>query len=315
LLPDAGSPDGNTQDAGAGDASGFEDSWAFCPSGSLPGGDPSGGQAVTVAEGAQFCLFNGGLPLAQALANAAVVRLTAGLYAFPDQSGRSRARLPFCVRAQGGRIASSAEGGELTTSRRPFLGDEMLEHFLLQPLTLGGMPHTLFTQTSSYLRTGQPAPAIVIGGDTFDPVSQVMQQLCPGESCSTSSEVLAPCPAPGEGQAATVHFDRGEMTVTTVVAGGGGGSVSAAILARAGGNLDGTSFEQADYFRLAHRPDHHNLGGGYLVLFERPIGQACGIEAYVPSRDGSYWVDAPAAWLVGCDLSRLEALANVRPAP
>jgi hypothetical protein len=319
--PDAGSPDGSTHDAGdwsdAGtrDTGGPEDPWAFCPSGPPPASDPSWMHTITVAADAQFCSFNTILPLAQALARAKVVRLVAGTYAFPDQSGRARAHLPFCVRAQGGRSAASADGGELTTSRRPFLGQELLEHFLLQPLTLGGTPHVLFTQTSSYFPTGDPAPTIGIGGSTVDRVSEVFHQLCPGESCRGSSEILAPCPAPGDGVEATVSFDRGEMTVTTVLASGGFGPVSPAMLARASGSLDGVSFEQADYFRLAHRPDHHNWGGGYLVLFETPIGQACGIEAYVPSADGSFWVDEPAAWLVGCDLSRREALANVRPAP
>ena len=48
-------------------------------------------------------------------------------------------------------------------------------------------------------------------------------------------------------------------------------------------------------------------------MFDAPRGQVCGIEAEVPSPDGSFWIDDPAAWTVDCDLALVDELSGVQP--
>lgn len=51
------------------------------------------------------------------------------------------------------------------------------------------------------------------------------------------------------------------------------------------------------------------------MLFDAPLQGACGLAARVPSQDGSFWVGPPAGETIDCDLSPIDALANLRPAP
>jgi hypothetical protein len=91
----------------------------------------------------------------------------------------------------------------------------------------------------------------------------------------------------------------------------GGGGHTAAALWRAEGVLDGTPFSQTDYYKLAHQPDHHNHNGGFLVLFDQPIGEACGLQVHVPSTDGSFFYDQVEGWTIDCDGNQLQALAGL----
>jgi hypothetical protein len=69
----------------------------------------------------------------------------------------------------------------------------------------------------------------------------------------------------------------------------------------AGGTLDGTAFEQRSYWKLVYRPTHHHFTRDYAVLFDSPIGGACGLKAVsVPEAQTTVHT-------INCDLSDIQA--------
>jgi hypothetical protein len=74
-----------------------------------------------------------------------------------------------------------------------------------------------------------------------------------------------------------VTFDSGEVVLDlyisdeTVVTG-------SAQLVSATGTLDGTAFTVTSFFQLVYQPGHHHYERNFGVLFDAPIGEACGLR-------------------------------------
>ena len=79
---------------------------------------------------------------------------------------------------------------------------------------------------------------------------------------------------------------------------------------RAQGTLDGVAFDVTDYWRLPYNPEHHHFSRDFGVLFDAPIGGACGLVA----RKLDKWGEPPAAEVatVDWDLAVVEARELVR---
>ena len=77
-----------------------------------------------------------------------------------------------------------------------------------------------------------------------------------------------------------------------------------AAFVRASGSLDGQSFEQADYWKLIYNPSHHHFSRDFAVLFDAPIGSACGLKA----TEVDPWGDAPPAQVhtIDCELGEID---------
>jgi len=75
------------------------------------------------------------------------------------------------------------------------------------------------------------------------------------------------------------------------------------------GELDGTPFMQHDFYRLIYSAGHHHFVRDFAVLFDEPIGEACGIKVegfepfheFTPTRFST----------IRCDLSDIEERAIV----
>ena len=78
------------------------------------------------------------------------------------------------------------------------------------------------------------------------------------------------------------------------------GGTEPGALVHAEGELDGVPFSQRDYWKLLYSPLHHHIGFDFAVLFETPIGLACGIK--VEAKYGE-----PVLHTVACDLANIEA--------
>jgi hypothetical protein len=77
----------------------------------------------------------------------------------------------------------------------------------------------------------------------------------------------------------TVTFEGGSVELlSTIEKGGVSAGTEAGDFHRASGTYRGTSFDQRDYFKLIYSPEHHHLVRNYAVLFDAPIGGACGLE-------------------------------------
>jgi hypothetical protein len=103
-----------------------------------------------------------------------------------------------------------------------------------------------------------------------------------------------------------VDFEGGDLTLELRM----GESVAAtepAAFVRASGTLDGQGFEQDDYWKLIYNPSHHHFSRNFAVLFDAPIGSACGLK--VVGVDP--WGDPPPAQVhtIDCELGAIEERA------
>jgi hypothetical protein len=71
------------------------------------------------------------------------------------------------------------------------------------------------------------------------------------------------------------------------------------------GELDGTAFDQLDYWKLVYSAPHHHFSNrAFVVLFDQPISGACGLRVEsLDAFDGTL----PEVSLAGCDLQPLSA--------
>ncbi len=286
--------------------------WSWCPPGDAAIFDPTWPYAATVSD-ALYCAYAGHGDLLDTFRNAAQLRLLPGDYRLPLEEGSFPMLIPACALRRDGLPSQLAGAGSLDVSAFVFSSATYWALTLNQALEISGLPFVLSLSVSIYDQSasGTPLPELTIPPQTVFGEAEVFMALCPGEDCSGAGGVLYPCAAPGSGQEVTIAFDRGSLTVFTYIFAGMGPSVPAA-LTRAHGTLDGVDFSQDAYFSLAHRPDHHNLGGGFLVHFDEPVAGACAILAEIPSPDGSFWISEPGAWLLDCDLNVIETLSGVR---
>lgn len=299
--PDAGPTDASS------DAGGLP---GDCPGPELFEGEPSWTYEVRVESSAVFCGLVTEQPLREAPAKAFKLHLTPGTYRLPEAPGTYQMRLPLCAQGPNRETFELGGPGPLTLSQLPLGDDAFWLYRLEQGFTLGGATRVLDVGLDVYYRAsvGRP-PSVVLDGQREHgdgPDTSVTYMSC-GEPCE-EPVWFEPCPAPGEGELYAVRFDRGRVELRVRVYPSFGPSGPAA-LTRASGTLDGTSFVQEDYFKLAHRPDHHNHGGGFFVRFDAPIGDACGLELEVPSRDGG-WATLGGR-LVDCSMQTLETLSGL----
>lgn len=308
---DTGDAVGDTADTGGRDTGGdtaAADLWAWCPAEATTSGDVP----LIVGDGALYCAIGVGEDLADELAAHVQVRVVPGVYALPSGDGTVDYMLPVCLRGADEDVASTMAGtGTLTTTTSdfPYTG-WWLDG---QPLTFAGDPWTFGFSLTAFPQEGAMPPVVLDErlrhGDYPD--TEAFVWVCRGD-CATDQRYVWPCGVrePQEAPTLTVTFDRGWLSVWVEVVESFGPAVPA-VFYRAEGELDGVGFSQADYWDLAHLPDHHNRGGGFLVRFDAPIGGACGLLAEVPSDDGSFRFERLRAATVDCAGAVVEELAGV----
>ncbi len=196
-----------------------------------------------------------GRPLEEMYRTQAIMRIAAGSYAVPIEEGTYPLRLPTCVqRADPTDIFTLGDAGEVSVQRY----GEVIYLSLWQDV---------------YDQLGEPwRLRVTMYGEGSD--IQVEMAYILGEEYSyymyenTFSYY--------ERWRHHVAFSGGELTSDFFAA--WGGTPSSGLLVRAFGTLDGVAFEQGDYWKLVNNHDHHFFGADWAVIFDEPIGGACGLR-------------------------------------
>lgn len=285
------------------------DGWEWCPS--ADDAVTSGDLSIEVTSSAEYCAMASGSTLAEELAAHRMLRVIPGTYAWPGEAGTVDYTLPVCLLGPDVSVPSAlGEAGELELVE----GSSYQSWFLQQPLVYGG-EEKVFALTLNAYHPIDDLPVLIMDDSMVHgdyPDTDLQLRLCDG-TCDGEVTGFYPCApsVPTEEPRLTLSFDRGSLSVWVEEVPGTYGPSVPAVFYRAEGVLNGTAFSQTDYWSLAHIPDHHNRGGGFLVTFEAEIGGACGVTAEVPSDDGSYHFDELRAATIACDGTELEEMAGV----
>ena len=275
---------------------------AWCPSAAdYVGGDWAGTLEATAT--ARYCgMFSESRTLDQERPAKVEMGFVEGTYPLPASSGTFPMTLPFCLRfLEDGTQPVLAGTGSVTAT----IGPTHYNFNYRQPLkTQGGDAWTLSANLS-----GDPAggnPALRLDGSSESSSGYASLQLCRGD-CSEWLDVrwLTSCTFDDATlNRHTVVFDGGQA-VLDLRLGMSMAGTEPGVFRHAEGTLDGVPFVQDDYWDLVYNPEHHHFNRHFAVLFDAPIGSACGlrVEDFVP------WEPAPTVHTTDCDLKPLESRA------
>ena len=228
----------------------------------------------------------------------------------PIRSGRFGGGIRNSVSADGSSGPAMTGAGSTTASISDFGGTTY--GYLSGSQALSDSSGATFTMEHTIItvgETGKAPAAIELGSAATDAMSGagVSFTLVPSGgsvwdndaivyvSCSLEDWTLETHVISFEGGEVTLVMDLGLNTVQTAP----GAFISAE------GELDGTSFAEDNFFQLIYRPGHHHFSRDFAILFDKPIGDACGLQIVgVVPQEGDM---SPTISLVDCDLGELES--------
>lgn len=244
---------------------------------------------MNVAESSTVCfLYNESQDLKENLANKAVLTLRAGSYSFPVD-GQAEVLLPLCLTNGRGEVWSATQQGAVSGFTTSASTATLYTAHVRQPLTGPGDPALIETIIRAESSDAEPPPTVNYQGEVikaFDPTGVAFNR-CPNNNgwdaegyCQGTPRYFFDCtPNVGRVDQHTVVFEGGEITVELRIGESGDGTEPGGFV-RAEGSLDGTAFVQEDYFQLLYHPEHHHFRRNFGVLFDTPIGDACGLALY-----------------------------------
>jgi hypothetical protein len=264
---------------------------------------------MRVTESATYCvLFSEHQTFKQARAAKAMVRFAPGDYPLGTTSNID-VRLPACFRSEAAVRPAITMAAPLSYTSDVFPTYDFHRYVWEAPIENGGSKGLLQTRLTLRVPAGSE-PLITLDGveSTIEPTAPATYAMM---FCETSEEcglslALDSCTY----ETATLH----EHTVT--FAGGGQVELSLRIgeslastepgaFTRAAGTWSGSSFDQADYFKLIYVPLHHHFARSFIVLFDEPIAGACGLR--VSDLDPFMLAQGTAA-TVDCELNDIAAV-------
>jgi len=220
-------------------------------------------------------------PLEKDLALKAVLRMPSGEYPLPEMAGTQSLTLPICLQTRSAAPLASA-GGRVVTVLQTLDNRSSHRFRFTQPMSSGAsvqLDAAVYPENGSF-----PELRLNPQGST-DKIDEYQHfSLCEEEECSGVDDVhFLPCNPTDYALARhRVEFEGGHVILDLRVAVPKPGQATAgtepAQFVRAQGELDGQSFEQADYFRLAYSPEHHHFVRSFAVVFDAPIAEACALR-------------------------------------
>ncbi len=306
--PDAAGDDISDVDGDGGDAG----PWPWCPPASAYHGGlwdwtiRAGGTAV-------YCVYcnpsadSATLPFE--LQRKAELRVVPGAYPIPPTPGDYAFRLPLCLRfVEPDTQPLLGDVGTLTVAESLRNGETYLHFMIEQPLQTRSGEAWLFRATL-IKPAADGKTEIPLDGFQPDPAAglAVALRICelPCEFSDDARE-FASCHFAGVSpERHRLVFAGGRVDLLLRISPGYtmAGQLPA-LFESAEGVLDDQPFRQADYWKLAFTGGvQHYLNRHFLVLFDRPVGAACGLKA---ENLDVFLADPPARLTsVRCDLTEI----------
>jgi hypothetical protein len=287
-----------------------EPAWSWCPGDDVFVG-PDEGAGSFLSDAAVYCAESDeNVTLEAELARKVQLRFAEGSFRLPTTEGTVPYRLPACTRFAGERHADvGAEGTIRTEAWSDGSGGTTYVWTIQQILEdAEGDPWTLQVQATQSAAAGADPAPVPLDGSTGDPFGtpRVWAMLWPGEPGSIPPGELrtfGSCEMDGwPTQHHTVTFDGGAATFDLRI-GEAAASTEPAVYLRAQGTLDGVAFDVTDWWRLPYNPTHHHGSRDFGVIFDAPIGGACGLVARELDRADDPPLGTVAT--VGCDLAEI----------
>jgi hypothetical protein len=255
-----------------------------CPGAGAFVGDPGWAAAIEVTNEGSWCAtFDESRTLEQELAIKARLSLPLGTYPLPDAAGTEPYRLPICFETAGADVLAMGDAGEVTTTVSSYGGYEYRSWSSAQPVVdAGGAVVGSFAIAAYASDDPGLLPTFVLDGRNEDayqqePLGMTSCTTGPYACAGVNARSFVPCaPVRYDEQHHLVGFDGGDVDLRLDI-GGSYASTEPASFVRATGTLDGVAFDVTDYFRLVYNPEHHHFQRHFAVLFDAPIGGACGL--------------------------------------
>jgi hypothetical protein len=283
--------------------------WSYCPEAS----DYVGGDwpwTLKIVDESVYCAtFNEARTLKEEYEAKARMKIVPGDYPLPSENGTYPFLLPVCFEMREPGTQPHLNGEGTIEANHSEVNEGIQYRFTIdQPLqTAGGVDWNYHLELNAWKPLAQTEIEI-LDGAYQDPYGIfITNMLCQLEDCwSWPSYQFESCHFDSaRHQYHTVDFEGGQI-VLHVMMGDSMASTEPAAFVRGNGNLNGTNFDQQDYYKLIYNPEHHHFARDFAVLFDQPIGGACGLKAtsmdmYEPNNYG-------ALYTINCDLSEIAEL-------
>jgi hypothetical protein len=330
--PDGGDPEpdsgptadsGNPSDAGADEDSGPGDDdageepdpspgpWQGCPDGDDFAGAENGPHTLHATEAAVYCaMFDEARTLEDELAAKAMLRVAPGSYGLPGADAASFA-LPLCIRFRNEPHPELQTPGAVTYTTSELGSGTSHVYDWAQPTAIGTSTRELQVRFE-IVEAGSATPSITLDGENVPPFDETLDRasfkLCDDPATCYSGLIFESC-----------TFENAIVQLHSVSLGSDGSldlelhigdsfaSTEPGAFVRAAGTFRGQSFDQRDYWRLVYSPEHHHFARDFAVLFDAPIGDACGIEI-AQLEPGTDNLVPDEAYAIDCELDRIETL-------
>ena len=311
-----GASSGGSGGANSGGSGGAGGAPPNCSPGEGQAGETDWPHALEVTDGAVYCgLFDEGRTLKEELAAKAMLSIAPGCYPLPGEA-HSDFGLPLSVRwSDDAADTVSAGAGELTYQTNAFFENIEHQYALLQPVSKNPPGGWIHMQLFDTVPEGVE-PELRLDGSESDLDAQLPSYRyfgwCDSKDCASYRGFFDSCTFPNSSlHHHEVALELGGEAVASVVfdvrIGTSFASTEPGAFVRASGTYQDESFDQESYWKLVYNPQHHHFARDFAVLFDAPIGGACGIEvANLEPGSEDYLFDE--AYAVDCELNRIETL-------
>lgn len=285
------------------------DLWSWCPPPESATVDPTWEGVANVRETALYCVTpRDDWSLEQALAQKAQVRVVPGAYAVPLSEGSHTLGLPACARFEDGSGVATDAPGAVTVDLYGFGDDDLARLAWSQPLdaeTTGTW--SLAFEVGHATPSGSSFGPFSIDGEPKDPYTGLGFAVSLTSSSASMPVELTTCGSDSWTPAVhTVTFDGGFVELQLQIGDSVAGTEPSAFV-RAAGELDGAAFDQRDYWKLVYQPEHHHFARHFAVVFDAPIGEACGLR--IEGLEAGGGSAEPTVELADCALVPVESRA------
>jgi hypothetical protein len=256
--------------------------WPWCPAADSAVFDPTWTGSLEVTASAVYCVVpNESRSLAENRAAKAKLRLVEGVYPFPTETGDYTIAVPSCVAFPDGTGTPLTGAGPAEAGVSTYSGIDYLYVAWTAPLadtaSSWSLSHALSLVGSSGVYDPLAADGDGVPSGAESVVSSTLHPNATG-SWENESRILDSCNSSvWRSYTHVVTFEGGTVTLVLQIGFSDAGTQPSAFVS-ASGELDGTPWEQRDYWSLVYQPEHHHFGRNFAVVLPEAIGAACALR-------------------------------------